>query len=98
MRDMDFDWLRVGISAKEVEKEWSIWKNAQLIVELYQDDKKVGQEMIRLQRVLPDKNARDLYIDIEHKKLHNRIAVYVWHGDSHTHFVLDDLFIEIFNE
>jgi len=97
-QDMQYDWLRVGISAKEVEKEWSIWKNAQLIVELYLDGEKVDQEMIRLQRLLPDKNSRDLYIDIENKKKHNRLAVYVWHSDSNTHFVLDDLFIEIFNE
>ncbi len=95
---MMYDWIRVGISAKEIEKEWSIWRNAQLIVEFYSGDEKVDQEMIRLQRLLPDNNARDLYIDVENNKSHDKLAVYVWHGDSQTHFVLDDLFIEVFDE
>jgi len=93
-----YDWLRIGITAKELEKEWSIWRNAQLIVELWQNDNKVDQEMIRIQRLLPDNNARDIYMDVENKKTHNKVKVYIWHAESQTHFVLDNLKIESFSE
>jgi len=94
----EFDWLRVGISAKEIEKEWSIWKNAQLIVELYNNESKVDQEMIRIQRLLPDNNSRDIYIDVENKGNFDQIKFYIWHSESSTHLILDDFKVEIFNE
>ncbi|WP_235298259.1 hypothetical protein [Portibacter marinus] len=97
--DSSYDWLRVSADFKIDQKEWFFWTMTQFIVEVYHQDQKIGNYMIRVQRHMNDQESKKLYIDIPNlKKPISELQVKFWNAGGHKRIEINNLKVEIFDE
>jgi len=94
--DFKGDWLRATADFYCESKEWNYWQMSQFVITLEQNDQIVKEKMIRIQRILNEKQWRTFSIDIEipKGKKFNNVKVKFWNADGTKELWADNLKIE----
>lgn len=94
------DWVRASADFYCESKEWKYWQMTQLIISLEDDDVVKKHKMIRVHRLLEDKNWRRIWVDIKVPKGQNfnNVKVKFWNAGGSKEIWIDDLSMEVFNE
>ena len=94
------DWVRASADFYCENKEWSFWQMTQFIISLEEDDVVKKHKMIRVHRLLGEKDWRRISVDIKiskGQKIHN-IKVKLWNAGGSKEVWIDDLRVETFSE
>ena len=92
-------WIRVSADITCNKKEWELWKQAQFIVDFYNDDKVVQCNMIRIHRYLKDNQSKNLFLDaIIPDKKWNRIGIKFWNAGGSNTIQIDNLQVINFSD
>ncbi|MBV6429664.1 MAG: hypothetical protein KIPDCIKN_04239 [Haliscomenobacter sp.] len=92
-------WVRVGAVFRCRNKEWDLWRNAQLVVAFTKGQDKVKDKFIRVYRFLNDGETEYLYFDTRApRKAFDRVTVYVWNSGGALPLLVDQLKLETFDE
>lgn len=95
----DAKWLRASATFRINEKEWDIWKMAQMKVTFYNKDQVVKENSIKLHRLLDDYSTKQIFIDVKlPKKPFDHASVVFWNAGGQKPMVIDDVQVEIFEE
>lgn len=94
------NWVRASASFYCESKEWNYWQMTQFIISLEEDDVVKKHKMIRVHRLLGEKNWRRIWVDIKIPKgqKFNNVKVKVWNAGGSKEIWIDDLKIESFSE
>jgi len=97
--DGNATWLRAKATFRSPQKEWDVWKMAQMIVVYYNGDTRVKENQIRVHRLLHDGETQVIFLDTKiPQQAYNRIEVLFWNGDGEKILVIDDLSVEAFEQ
>ncbi len=96
----DVDWIRASADFYCESKEWNYWQMTQFIISLEDNDVVKKHKMIRVHRLLGEKNWRRIWVDIKIPKgqKFNNIKVKFWNAGGSKEIWIDDLRIESFSE
>lgn len=92
-------WYRASVICKTLDKEWVWWKQTQLIVEFYDEDKQIKGSLIRLQRHLDNGKEAQVYIDVsvpEKKVTHLKIKIN--NSGTEKELEISRIFLESYQE
>jgi hypothetical protein len=78
------------------EKEWDWWRMTQMIVRVYEGDRKVKERSVRLQRHVDGNEQQTLWFDtrLPADGRYNRVSVLFWNADSDKTVRIDDVKVE----
>jgi len=97
--DGNATWIRTKATFKCLQKEWDVWKMAQLIVVFYNGDTRIKEKQIRVHRLLYDGETQVVFLDTKiPQEAYNRIEVLFWNGNGTKPLVIDDFSVESFEE
>lgn len=99
IKNGDADYVRATAEIRVLNKEWDVWKMAQFIIKIYNQDQFVKQEFIRVHRIMDDNQTRTLYVETKlPKEPFDNVRVSFWNADSDKELIIDNLVLEKFNE
>ena len=98
--DENTDWVRASANIYCENKEWSYWQMTQFIISLEENDVVKKHKMIRVHRLLGEKNWRRIWVDIKIPKgeIFNNVKVKFWNAGGSKEIWIDDLKVESFME
>lgn len=94
------DWVRAGLTAKPLSKEWYGWKMIQFILTFKSStNDNVKTRMIRVNRIAEEQKVSNIYFDmkIPEGKV-DSLKIWFWNPGSDIPVILDDLTIQTFEE
>ena len=93
LADSNSKWLRASADFYIQNKEWNFWMMTQFIISLEKDDQVLKHKMIRVQRLLSEKNWRRISIDINIPKEidFNNVKIKFWNAGSPKEIWIDNL-------
>ena len=73
--------------------EWDVWKQAQWVIALYDDEKEVRTNYYRVYRIIEPNTWQDITIDIKtpKNKDYNALKIKFWNAESDKKLIADDL-------
>lgn len=90
-------WIRASAKFKCAKKQSDKWLMTQLYIRFFRKDKKIKDNMLRIQRILDDYEMREIYLDASYpKEEFDRVEVSFWNSESQREILIDDLRIESF--
>lgn len=98
--DKNTDWVRASADFYCESKEWNYWRMNQFIISLEENEVVKKHKMIRVHRLLGEKDWRRIWIDIKIPKgeKFNNIKVKFWNAGGSKEIWIDDLKVESFSE
>lgn len=86
-------YYRASVKVFASEMEWDIWKQAQWIISLYNDDTEVKTNFYRIYRIIEPHIWQDITIDIKVPKNthYNTIKIKFWNAESEKQLCIDNL-------
>jgi hypothetical protein len=96
--DEKADWVRASANFYCESKEWNYWQMTQFIISLEENDQVKKHKMIRVHRLLGEKDWRRISVDIKIPKgqSFNNIKLKFWNAGGSKEIWIDDLKIESF--
>lgn len=91
-------WLRASADFYAPWKEWDLWKQTQFIIKYEKNGEEVKTNMIRLFRVLGEKETKRIYIDSKTPKEWDVAKIYFYNAGSDKEIYIDNLNIITFND
>lgn len=92
-------WVRITATFRSQQKEWDVWRMAQLQARFLHQGQIVKDRAIRVFRLLDPDSTQRIYIDI---KMPNQdfdtIAMQLWNADSNKTLAVDEVEITVFEE
>lgn len=93
-----YKWLRVYTTVSFKEKEWDVWRMAQLIVKFRKGDETVKEKLIRVQRLVNETGGTVIYMDVKIPRDFNTCNIVFWNGGSNKPISFTNTKAEVFNE
>lgn len=86
-------YYRASVKVFANEMEWDVWKQAQWVIALYDDEKEVRTNYYRVYRIIEPNTWQDITIDIKtpKNKDYNALKIKFWNAESDKKLIADDL-------
>jgi len=98
-QNIDNKWIRVIADVSADQKEWDIWKMAQLVCKFKRGDQDVKYEYIRLYRILDGGERRSIHLDVKvPNAIHETLEVYFWNAGGDKTLNIHGVTVETFDE
>lgn len=92
-------WVRVAATFRTQDKEWQIWRMAQLQTRFLNEGQAVKERHIRIFRLLEADTTQHLYMDVKMpEEPFDSFHSYLWNSDSDKTFAVDEMEIMVFEE
>lgn len=99
VKDIDHKWIDASADFQIKQKEWNYWTMTQFIIEFYNNDEKIKERMIRVQRHLNDNETKNLDFQTKlPKQPFDKIKIKFWLADSPKEIKIDNLKLILFDE
>jgi len=90
-------WIRVQAQFYVPQKEWEVWKMAQMIVRFKKEDKILQKRMIRVHRQLGERTWQANWTDMDiSDKEFDEVVVLFWNANGTKTLFIDDLSVEMY--
>lgn len=92
-------WLRLTAEFTSVEKEWTLWKQAEWIVRFKHGDKVRHTNSLKIQNFINTGETKTIFMDAKlPNKKWDHAEVFFWYTESEKELQVDDLLIETFEK
>lgn len=92
-------WIRVSADFSCVSKEWDVWKQAQFIMEFYDNKKCIQNNFIRIHRFINESETKRIFIDaLTPKEKWDKLKIYIWNSDGNKELYIDNMTVFSFND
>ncbi|HMS69101.1 MAG TPA: hypothetical protein PKD18_13230 [Saprospiraceae bacterium] len=78
----DKKYFRFKLDAIAQDREPEIWKHAQMIVSYYKGSRNIGNDLLRIQRLLGGKTWHTIWLDSKVMEEAESIVISIWNADS----------------
>ncbi|MBK8392878.1 MAG: hypothetical protein IPL23_28020 [Saprospiraceae bacterium] len=78
----DKKYFRFKLDAIAQDREPEIWKHAQMIVSYYKGSRNIGNDLLRIQRLLGGKTWHTIWLDSKAMAEAESIVISIWNADS----------------
>ncbi len=94
-----YKWIRASATFRRPDKEWDVWKMAQMIVRIQEKENIVKEKAIRVDRLLQPGETKKIWIDMKiprKGKPYDKVSVLFWNAGSEKEIRIDDLSVSLF--
>ena len=91
-----YDWIRATADFRIEKKDWNYWTMTQFIIRYSYKERKVKENMIRVQRLLHANQTSKIFVDAScPKKPFDKVTVLLWNANgTREKLLIDNLLIE----
>ncbi len=91
------NWVRVLALVNCLDKEWNYWNQAQFTIKLYNSKNElIKTNVTRIQRLMKDKELKEINLDISLVKDWSKIEFYIWNANSQKNILIDNISVITF--
>lgn len=88
-------WIRLLVDVETPEKQWDLWKMAQVVCKFTLNENTVKYESIRIHRVMEHGDRKIIHMDVKVPRTrYDMMEVYFWNAGSQKKVIIHDLTIE----
>ncbi len=92
-------WMRAEATFRRPNEDWDVWNMAQFNVKFYNKDKEIKIQMIRIDRFMHNRDARDIYLDVRTPpQPFDSVTILLYNGEKDKILEADNLKVWGFNE
>ena len=91
-------WLRMSADMHCDEREYNIWKMAQIVGRLYKNGQKQKENMFRIYRILDNGQTRTITLDIKVSGAADTASIGFWNGYGNKRLIIDNIRVVSFDE